>query len=129
MHDVKVYSLAKEGAKKIRPNFRVREFKSDGDAVFVSDELLDVLQDLRDHVKMPVNITSGFRSSVHNARVGGAKYSQHMYGFGVDLNVTGWSAKSVFEYLDATYSDKYGIGLYSNYVHIDVRPEKVRWLN
>lgn len=130
MYAVKVYSLIKEGALKIRPNFRVREFKSpDSDAVFVSDELADILQDVRDVSGDELYISSGYRTVIHNAKVSESKYSQHIYGGGADIMSKVWTPKQLFTYLDSKYPDKYGIGLYSGHVHIDVRPEKVRWFN
>lgn len=130
MHNVKVYSLSKDGAAKISTNFRVREFKcNDGsDPVFVGDELLEVLQDLRNVSGDEVYITSAYRTITYNARVGGAKQSQHLYGIAADIKSKVWTAKQVFEYLDSKYFDKYGIGYYKGgYVHIDTRKEKVRW--
>ena len=130
MHSVKVYSLAKDGATKISTNFRVREFKcrDGGDPVFVGDELLEVLQDLRDVSGDEVYITSSYRTITYNARVGGAKKSKHMYGIAADIKSKVWTAKQVFDYLDSKYFDKYGVGYYkAGYVHIDTRPEKVRW--
>lgn len=130
MYSVKVYSLSKDGATKISPNFRVREFKcSDGsDPVFVGDELLEVLQDLRDVSGDEVYITSGYRSVTYNSRVSKSKKSKHTYGIAADITSKVWTAKQVFDYLDAKYFDKYGIGYYKKgYVHIDTRNEKVRW--
>jgi len=46
-----------------------------------------VLQPLRDHLGMPVRITSGYRSPAVNAKIGGAKTSAHMRGLAVDCKV------------------------------------------
>lgn len=132
MYSIKVYSLSKEANVKVRPNFKVREFKcQDGsDAVFIGDEIADVLQDVRDVSGGELYINSAYRTQTHNARVGGEKYSNHLYGIAVDIRSKVWTAKQLFEYLDAKYSNKYGIGYYNaGYVHIDTRPEKVRWYN
>lgn len=130
MHNVKVYSLVREGNIKVRPNFRVKEFRcQDGsDAVFVGDEIADVLQDLRDVSGDEVYINSFYRTQPHNARVGGEKYSKHLYGIAADIRSKVWSAKQVFDYLDSKYHDRYGIGYYrAGYVHIDTGEEKKRW--
>ena len=80
--NVKVYSRAKDGNVALSRNFKVREFACcDGtDTVFVSPELVAVLQKIRDHFGKAVNINSGYRTEAHNKKVGGAAYSQHKYG-------------------------------------------------
>ena len=69
MYDVKVYSLAAEGAKQITPHFKVREFAcSDGsDVVFVAPSLVDILEAIRVHFGRPVTVTSGYRTVSYNA--------------------------------------------------------------
>ncbi|MGL5858413.1 MAG: D-Ala-D-Ala carboxypeptidase family metallohydrolase [Angustibacter sp.] len=44
----------------------------------------------------PVTVVSGFRSVAHNARVGGAGNSMHMYGIGADIKVTDRSTAQVY---------------------------------
>lgn len=46
-----------------------------------------VLQPLREHLGIPVRITSGFRSPEVNAKIGGAKTSAHMRGLAADVKV------------------------------------------
>lgn len=46
-----------------------------------------ILQPLRDHVQRPVIINSGYRSPQVNAAVKGARNSQHVQGYAVDLEV------------------------------------------
>jgi len=48
-----------------------------------------VLQPIREHYGTPVKVSSGFRSNVVNAAVGGAKTSDHMQGFAADIEVPG----------------------------------------
>lgn len=93
----------------------------------ISQELVDVLDDVRAHFGKPTVITSGYRCKVHNANVGGAKKSKHLLGIAADIRVINVKAEDVFEYLCSKYPDKYGIGKYSSWAHIDVRPEKARW--
>lgn len=127
--NVKVYSVSKNGESFISKNFKVREFKcKDGsDTVFISNELVEVLQDVRDSFKRTVIINSGFRTESHNRKVGGSEYSQHKYGLAADIAVTGVSPSEVAHYLERKYPDKYGIGRYMSFTHIDVRKEKSRW--
>ncbi len=71
----------------------------------------------------PIIIASGFRSINHNRKVGGASNSQHMYGNGADIVVSGQSKDRTFEL--ATTSGFSGIFLYrdTNHTHVDSRIE------
>lgn len=128
---IKAYSKAKEGNVKLSANFKVREFAcNDGsDPIFISSELVEVLQKIRDHFGKPVNINSGFRTASYNKRkdVGGATYSQHLYGTAADIRISGVSPKNIAAYAETLLPNKGGIGTYRDFVHIDVRDVKSRW--
>lgn len=92
-----------------------------------NDELLSVLDDVREHFGVPTVITSGTRCEAHNKAVGGSVRSQHLYGTAADIQVRGVSPVAVHKYLISKYPDKYGIGMYKTFTHIDVRGYKARW--
>jgi len=52
---------------------------------FVRPKLLDRLEHLRQSVHKPIRIVSGYRCPVHNRAVGGARFSQHVYGAAADI--------------------------------------------
>lgn len=101
-------------------------------------ELLEVLEKLRHDLtvdtghEVRVEITSGYRCPAYNRKVGGAKASQHCEGIAADIKVR-YANKlqvdpdDVATYLENTYPDRYGIGRYESWTHIDVRPNKARW--
>ena len=93
----------------------------------VDAELLQVVTDVREHFGAPVVITSGHRCSKHNANAGGAKNSMHLTGKAADIKVQGITPYRVWSYLTARYPNKYGIGSYPNFTHIDVRDGCARW--
>ena len=133
---IQAYSLSKEGYKQLRPHFRVREFRCrDGsDPVFVDDELVALLQQIRQHFGTPLTITSGYRTPAHNKACGGAAYSQHLYGRAADFKVAGIAPDAVAAYAETLLPGRGGIGIYppkagraDGWVHIDTRPEKSRW--
>ena len=127
--NVKVYSKAKDGQKKLSKNFKVREFAcTDGsDPIFVSPELVEVLQKIRDYFKSPIDINSAYRTPGKNKSVGGADYSQHLYGTAADIVVRGVKPTIVAAYAEKLLPKKGGIGIYSTFTHIDVRSTKSRW--
>ena len=88
---IKAYSYAKDGNRKLSANFAVKEFrcKDGSDPIFIDDELVTLLQKIRDHFGKSVTITSAYRTAAHNKAVKGATYSQHCYGKAADIRVQG----------------------------------------
>jgi uncharacterized protein YcbK (DUF882 family) len=126
---IKAFSKAKDGSKALSKNFKVREFAcTDGsDPIFVDTDLVDVLQKIRNHFGKAVTITSAYRTPPRNKAVGGTNYSQHLYGRAADIKVANTPPKSVAAYAEKLLVGKGGIGTYSTFTHIDVRPQKARW--
>ena len=124
-----VYSYTKDGTKFLSSNFRVREFRcqDDTDPIFVDSDLVDILQKVRDHFGKAVTITSAFRTASHNKKVGGATYSQHLYGKAADIKVSGVAPSVVADYVETLIPSTGGIGRYSTFTHVDVRKVKSRW--
>jgi uncharacterized protein YcbK (DUF882 family) len=56
------------------------------------------LQKIRDGLKSPVVISSGFRSAKLNKTIGGAANSQHLQGKAADFTVKGYTVKQVFDW-------------------------------
>lgn len=127
---IHAYSKEKNGNNKLSENFKVKEFASaDGaDPIFISPQLIMVLQRIRSHFDRAVTINSGYRTNARNKAVKGAKYSQHLYGTAADIVVSGISPIQVAEYAETLLPNTGGIGVYSTFTHIDVRKEKARWV-
>jgi uncharacterized protein YcbK (DUF882 family) len=129
MATVKAYSKKKDGNKKLSTNFKVKEFAcTDGsDPIFISPELVVVLQKIRNHFGKSVTITSAYRTPTKNKAVGGETYSQHLYGMAADIKVNGVTPKKVAQYAEKILVNGGGIGIYATFTHIDVRDTKARW--
>ncbi|MFA5630330.1 MAG: D-Ala-D-Ala carboxypeptidase family metallohydrolase [Porticoccaceae bacterium] len=111
---------------RISTNFYRAEFACKCGCGFdtVDTELINVLQEIRYRFGKPITITSGCRCASHNAKVNGAKGSQHMLGRAADIKVADTSPKDVYDYLTAAYPDVYGFGLYPTFTHVDTRSGK-----
>ena len=135
---IKEYSLARDSTWQLSPSFKVREFACKGsDAVRIDDELVVLLQCIREHFGKPVHITSGYRTAEHNAAVGGSKSSQHLLGRAADFYIESVPVATVAAYAETLLPGRGGIGWYpkdaahpkrmTGWVHIDTRANKSRW--
>ena len=83
-------------------------------------KLLALLERIRAEHGVPMPLRSAYRCPVHNAAVGGAKDSQHMYGAAADIPPGRVSPARAIE-LGAT-----GVGIAGrDVVHVDVRDGSV----
>ena len=123
---------------KLTNNFDSKEFDCK-DGTPVPEKYLDNcrkvahnLQVLRDHLGTPVSITgSGYRTPSHNAKVKGAKNSQHLTCNAADINAKGLTPKQLYDVIehliDLGDMEQGGLGLYKTFVHYDRRGKKARW--
>ena len=128
---IKTYSVKKDGGTYLSDNFKVKEFAcNDGsDTVLISDELVDLLQKIRDHFGVAVTINSGYRTSAYNKKVGGATNSQHVKGTAADIVAKGVTPLEVAQYAEYLMPNSGGIGVYQTFTHVDVRADRSRWDN
>ena len=135
---IKEYSISRDSTRQLSPSFKVREFGCKGsDVVLLDDELVVLLQCIREHFGKPVHITSGYRTAAHNAAVGGSKSSQHLLGKAADFWVEDTPVAAVAAYAESLLPARGGIGRYpkdaahpkrsTGWVHIDTRAGKSRW--
>ena len=130
MYNVKVYDRVTEGNKHITPHFQVKEFAcSDGSrVVFISDDLVNLLENIRVHYGKPLHITSGYRTVAYNAKQkGSSPKSQHCNGLAADIWVEGHTPAEVYAYADKLLGEHGGLGIYNTFVHVDVRADKSRF--
>ncbi len=99
----------------------------DGFPAEPSPALLKILDQIREHFGSPCHVNSGVRCKTHNANVGGASNSQHLYGTAADIRVDGVTPEALYDYACTLLPDSGGIGLYTWGIHVDVRETKARW--
>lgn len=90
-------------------------------------KLVEILEWLRNHFDAPIKINSACRCKIYNKSVGGAPNSKHLEGLAADISVFGVDPEKVQDKFNEKYKDKYGLGRYSNFTHIDSRSKKARW--
>ncbi len=113
----------------ISKNFSRSEFMCKCNCGFstVDIELIKVLEIVRGHFDAPVKINSACRCELHNTAIGGSYGSKHKQGIAADITVMGVKPYAVYRFLDGYAPNKYGLGLYETFTHLDIRKLKARW--
>lgn len=95
----------------------------------VDKQLLELLTTIRSHYEKQLHISSACRCLSHNRAVGSKDTSQHVRGLAADFYINRVSPLELFEWIDSNIAlDKYGLGVYNDFVHLDVRRgDKKRW--
>lgn len=93
----------------------------------VDARLLEILTTFRAYFNKPMYINSGFRCENHNKAVGGSPRSQHLTGKAADIRIKDVDPEVVYSTINDAMGDWGGLGLYEDFVHIDVRKNRVRW--
>lgn len=111
-----------------REEFACKGLACCGHSAPVVPTLVRGLQELRNALQVPVRINSAFRCNVYNKEIGSSGTSQHCIGMAADIRVDGTIPELVFE--AAQLIDIFaegGIGIYDDFVHVDVRGKYARW--
>jgi len=112
----------------ISKNFSRSEFACKCNCGFntVDVELIKLLEVVRTYFKKPVTINSACRCEKHNINVGGALHSKHKLGIAADITVKDTKPQLVYNFINTHAPDKYGLGNYNTFTHVDVRGDKWR---
>lgn len=88
---------------------------------------LELLEEMRREFGSDILIHSGYRCKNHNTAIGGAQRSWHLL-FATDIGPAGNNPDSLKAlYKIALNLNFGGIGLYEKHIHLDIRPDPVRW--
>ena len=103
-------------------NFKSTEFDCHGSGccstTLIDEQLVNYLQNIRNHFNKPVNISSAYRCITHNKKIGGATGSKHSKGQAADIYINGVSPAEIAKYAESI--GILGIGLYeTNSVYVD----------
>ena len=129
---IKQYTKGKNTT--LSTNFKSTEFDCHGSGccstTLIDEQLVNYLQNIRNHFNKPVNISSAYRCITHNKKIGGATGSKHSKGQAADIYINGVSPAEIAKYAESI--GILGIGLYETnsdgyFVHIDTRTTKSFW--
>lgn len=98
-------------------HFVAGELASHGNGdCYVDRQLLLALEILRNKLGMPIHVIDAYRDPAHNASVGGASDSMHLYGLAADIpQICGWRVVSALDVFS-------GIGDRAGAIsHVDLR--------
>ena len=127
-------TFAKGISMQLSKHFNSTEFDCHGSGCCtqtkINEKTISILEQIREHFNAPITITSPYRCSVHNRRVGGAVGSRHERGDACDIVVKGVAPRTVAQYAESI--GVLGVGLYESsqdgyFVHIDARDYKSFW--
>lgn len=98
--------------------------------VRVDPQLIKALQQLRNRVKRPIIVTSGYRCPPHNHHVGGTQKSRHLKGQAADIYARGLTVRQLFQHainIPAFRDGGLGLDETRAYLHVDLRPIPYHW--
>ena len=113
-------------------HFKVSEFacKHCGKNL-IDQRVINMAEEIRQKLGIPVNVNSVYRCEVHNARVGGVKGSKHTKGLACDLSCS-LGAKKMKEAVQALRAEgglqdlDYCITYGNRFIHIDCGGKRSR---
>ena len=119
---------------QLSKNFTIEEFDC-RDGTPVPDKYIPnvqklvhtILQPLRDILRKPIHINSGYRTPAYNKKVGGKPRSQHLSAKAADITIRDLPPAAVADYLERQFNPP-GLGRYKGFTHVDIRSGKrARW--
>ena len=128
---------SKDNRKEAVSYFKISEFDSKDGAEMPYDvkmnviELIDNLNVLRQELKSPLYVNSGYRSPEHNKNIGGSLNSQHLTGKAADIRSNEYTPKQIKDKIEELIKvgkmKQGGLSAYNTFVHYDIRGKKARW--
>lgn len=107
-------------------HFKPEEFDSPdspGSGVNMDESFIKRLDAFREYLGQPILVNSGFRTTVHNALVGGVTNSAHMRGLAVDIATDSLEHAIKVAIAAARFGWlRIGVSLKGKLVHVDQDP-------
>ena len=94
-----------------------------GSGSLMDENLLMMLDEVRDQFKKPIVINSGYRTIEHNHKVGGVDTSSHLDGLAVDIKCN--NSPDRFKLLTILLEVGFNrVGVGSSFIHVDIDTSK-----
>ena len=95
----------------------------------MNQELIDVLNRLREKLGEPLIVSSGYRCPTHNRNIGGGSQSYHMKGVATDvyINSNRYSTQQIAQMALDCGADTSVAYPGQGFVHIDMRGYRAEW--
>ena len=118
-----------KGEDNISEHFKYKEFacKCFCDNYIISYDLIDAIEWVRNEIKSPIIVNSGYRCPVRNRLIMGADRSYHTMGMAVDFTTnavrTNKDLLDKYKEIILKYNSKMNIIIYHDkgFIHFDVR--------
>lgn len=122
-------TFKKKETKNLSRNFNSSEFECSCqkcDNQFISEELIEKLQKVRDLYGKSIKVNSGYRCPEHNQSIGGKVGSSHVSGLAADISPGLMNLDELDKLYDICYAifDNIGDGRNKKFIHVDVREPK-----
>ena len=128
---VETVSYKKYGNVNLTEHFKLSEFRcSDGsDTIKFDWYVVNALEAARKFFNKPLVISSAYRTTAYNTKIGGAYGSLHTKGKAVDCYISGQSPSLLAKFFEARGMK--GVGCYYDdlFVHVDSRTSEFLWKN
>ena len=108
----------------VSPHFSTHELECHHcNKLKINVNLIGLLEKIRILWGAPLLLNSVYRCPIHNKAVGGEEHSFHMQGMAADIDTSKYSKAQRDSLLQHTKdAGAVGIGIASNFFHVDVRP-------
>ncbi len=131
-------TIKKGSLQKITPHFSRQEFDCQDGSSYPDEwitsrlkPLCEALELIREQLGKPLIISSGYRTVKHNRRIGGVRNSQHVQGQAADIQCSNVTSSKICKIIRSLIAEgkipKGGVGLYSSFVHYDIRGRNAFW--
>lgn len=122
--------VVRSGEGRLAEHFRAEELACPCDrdsckCVVVHWALIELLSRMRQQLKQPIYVTSGYRCPRQNQEVGGAPESLHLAGMAADVQAAAATPEHLASVAEAVGAG--GIGVYPRHCHVDVGEPDRRW--
>ena len=110
---------------QITTNFKASEFrcKCGCGKIYISEQLVEKLQKIREHFGKPINVNSGYRCPIQNKAVCSDNSSPHLLGVAADIKIDGVTSKEIAVIAEQIGFD--GIAyINDNSIHLDLKGRK-----